>query len=497
MEQLSRMFERLTITDSNDHTLQTKSYNKTIFGFKILCPYVLFQHQVDAIKWCINRQTSNTNGIKGGILSLQMGMGKTLVMLSLISIHSMNNPNHKYLIMCNKSVLTEIKNEIEKFFGPNFNYSILHPEYVNKFTVDKVDSTTILATYETIRTMANSYWSDNINHVYYNFATIFFKTRFFYVFLDESHRIKNMSTKLYKTVSMLERHFLFCVTGTPCTNNSFGIYPQLLLCGLDKSIKWNKYKCKSLILENCVYFSNFDKVNIPLPTKETIDHYVHLNHIEKSIYERIMLDAKKKFYSEKKSSAGVLLMFMRLRQCCISPRLIKDLSTNSIMNNQHENESTKLKHLLHIIKTKIDGNDKVIVFSAFTSALNLVQDLFRASAVKSLIIHSGMTIRRREQILNQFRNDDSKVLLMTSNIGSLGLNLTTANHVILLEPWWDKQSSEQAVARVWRFGQQKKVYVWRFIVVNTIEQRLAHMCDHKYTNISSDISQEMLHDIFQ
>jgi SNF2 family DNA or RNA helicase len=138
-------------------------------------------------------------------------------------------------------------------------------------------------------------------------------------------------------------------------------------------------------------------------------------------------------------------------------------------------ESSKLNAFTTLIEEICEGDNKVLVFSQFTSFLKLAKDALDAAGYKYLYFDGSTTIAQREKIVEQFRNDDSKIFLISLKAGGLGLNLTEANYVIHLDPWWNPAIEQQATDRAYRIGQKQKVTVYHLISAHTIEEKILRL----------------------
>lgn len=492
MNELTNLFRKLKISDpirkSKNQSTEILVWPK--FKFQMSGQYKLYDHQIQALKWCLYRSQHSHYGIQGGILSLQMGMGKTLVALSLI-YYECSEQNS--LFVCNKALVPEIRDEILKFFGSNSNcnFFILHSEYFKHLSTEEVifsfkTCKTVITTYDTIKCLHHSLSSNSERYI--DIASHFFSHYFHFTFFDESQRVKNKNTRLFQALNEIKASIKFCLTGTPFINNSRDIYTQLLLCGLDNQIKWKNSTFKKFHISDCIYTLKFKDTQIKLPKKNIQNVEIYLTENERNIYNSVLQTTKKNMSDRNIPFTKILLMFMKLRQACISPCLIID----SFKKNKNRVLSSKLSAVLNILKNNICVNDKIVIFSAFTNALNYLYEILIYNKFRCGLIHSGMAIKKRDVMIRNFKTESLQILLMTNNIGALGLNLTVANHVMLLEPWWNKSITDQAISRVWRLGQRKDVFIWKFISIQTIEQKLEYICEEKHRSIITDISSDIL-----
>jgi SNF2 family DNA or RNA helicase len=489
-------------------------YTQPDFGFELLVPFELFPHQIKAIKWAQYRESNPFHGISGGIMSLEMGLGKTLVALSLIAseCHKLN------LVLCNKSLLGSISQDTVKFFGDKMPFFILHQEQMK----DKMEDLNIdwfseykfiLTTYDVLVILGK--WAGIIGDKMILdkmklAGRTFFALDFHRVICDESQRFVNSKSQVYKCLKRVQCTHRLCLTGTPIRNYDYDLHTQLTFCGLKASIKWSRLTYKKLNLRHAIYCTSMAQADIQLPEKKVIQLDLDFTEAELNLYNSILnhsLDIFTSFNNGKSNFAAVLLQFLRLRQVCIAPYMINDKKDISIELDQitHGYCSTKILRTVQIVND-IPVQDKIIIFSSFTSALSLVQDALKHHLNfqrEVLMVHGGTSSKKRELLFDQFRNITYvRVLLITNNVGCMGLNLTEANHVVLLEPWWNDTIGDQASARAWRIGQTKTVHVWRLIMNNSIEQRMLNMCQAKNRMTDTflkenSLSKEMILEIFQ
>ena len=492
--------------------------NRNKFDFPLVKPFELFPHQVKAIEWIQNRENNPLHGIMGGLMSLEMGLGKTLVALSLIASDNYA-PN---LFLCNKSLLGTISNDTRKFFGANLPFFVLHKDMM-KVKMDDLNSSWfaekkfILTTYDVLVTLGKRLGilgGAQVSTLKQRAGYNFFSMRFHRVICDESQRFVNSKSHVFKCVQKINSNFRLCLTGTPILNYDRDLHSQLSFCGLNPSIKWSQSVYNQLGLRQAIYSVSIADANIKLPEKETVQLDLQFTQDEQVLYDHALQKIENMYNSFTRGGAtfaAVLVQFTTLRHVCISPYLT---TTNNNNNNKKEDGginrglfSTKVLRLVQIVK-KTPQTDKMLIFSSFTSVLALISDALNhhlnlgPDAV--LLVHGGTSGKVREVLFNRFRTSPTaRILLLTNTVGCMGLNLTEANHVILVEPWWNNYIAEQAAARVWRIGQTKKVYVWKLIMKNSIEERMLSICMSKnensqiFLNKDTLLTKEVLLNIFQ
>ena len=420
-----------------------------------------------------------------------MGLGKTLVALSLI----MSGNHFPNLIICNKSLLTSISNDTRKFFG-DVPFFVLHNDAM-KLEMDNLNASWferhkfILTTYDVLVVLGKRAGIlgrrplDNKKDA----GTNFFSMKFHRVICDESQRFVNPKSQVFRCLQNVKCDYRLCLTGTPIRNYDYDLHTQLVFCGLDQSVKWSKSTYTELDLRQSIHSVSMIEANISLPEKKVIQLDLNFTETEAGIYRAVYnnsVDTFKSFNSGKTNFASVLLQFLRLRQVCIAPWMINDKRDIDVDLDRikHGYCSTKILRTIQIVN-EIPGNEKVIIFSSFTSALTLIQEALKYHLNlehEVVMIHGGTSVKKREILFERFRKLQTvRVLLITNNVGCMGLNLTEANHVILIETWWNDTVGDQAAARAWRIGQTKKVFIWRLIVNKSIEQRMIQMCQSKNT----------------
>lgn len=374
------------------------------------------------------------------------------------------------------------------------------------------------------------------------------------VIADESHRFANPETKTYRAVMGIYGYRKLCLTGTPIRNYKTDLWAQLRWMGyygVTRSQHWSPVYMRIHNLRDCVLTIDYPDTDIVMPpsTEETLTH--EFSDVEAKVYKFVLekaQEALEKMLQRKLNFVCVLALFTRLRQVCIAPHLIttmskrggKELSADSyaqeVLAELATDEplwnvikdrtgpagmgSTKIQCILDLIR-QIPAGDKVLVFSMFTSALDLIAgaldgqtgrcaepppgaganpivvdgDLFDdapdpvvdtpdAPSDKIGYVQLDGGTKDRNATLRRFKEDpECKVILITYKVGSEGLNLTEANHVILVEPWWTYAVPAQAKARAWRPGQTKPVSMYNLVMRDahgeSIEKHALDICNRK------------------
>ena len=336
--------------------------------------------------------------------------------------------------------------------------------------------------------------------------------------VSNSQRFANSDTQIYRYIMAIYGKYKWCLTGTPIRNYLSDIWSQLRFCGYDgvtRKIIWNRVgttKMKSHCLTSAIFSMNYKDAGIILPKKHEYEIYISLDDREKECYNYV-LGIARNVYDEMMRGlcdfSCVLALFTRLRQCSIASYLItakskrkkkkqekdyeainmmKEIYTGTLGAWVHNKTSTagiyskKMTEIVRIIKNMSKG-EKILIFSMFTSALDLTADTLRKCICEFGFVQIDGDTKgvKRKKLLTQFRtNRKIQGLLMTYKVGSEGLNLTEATHVICIEPWYTYMVRNQGVARCWRLGQVSEVKVYNIYVKNSIEERIVAICKKKY-----------------
>lgn len=411
----------------------------------------------------------------GGILADDMGLGKTVQVLSYILLQLEKGYTAPNLVIVPTSLLYNWEKEIQKF-APSLNYLIHYGPSRNSEAIDFTSYNVILTTYGT-----------SLSDI-----ELLRKETFNLIVLDESQAIKNPNSKRYKAVRLLSARQRIAMTGTPVENNTFDLYAQLsfVMPGLLGSAKQFKDNYATLIdthqneeialeLQRKVYpfilRRTKKQVATELPDKTEMVLYCEMGKEQRKVYE-----AYKKEFQDflqnssddefKKSSLHVLQGLTKLRQICNSPALLSDEA-------YYGAKSSKLDELF----TKIDelkDKHKIIVFSQFVGMLELIKEALDKAHIKYAYL-TGKTRKREEQV-EFFQNDEeTRVFLISLKAGGTGLNLTEAEYVFIVDPWWNPAVENQAIDRAYRIGQKNNVTAIRLIVPNTIEEKIVLLQERK------------------
>lgn len=422
----------------------------------------------------------------GGCLADDMGLGKTLQAITFLQYLKLKDKKClPSLIIAPTSLIFNWKNEIEKFC-PTLKMLAFVGANRSENKDQFLDYDIIISTYGSL-----------LNDV--EFIKDF---KFNYIILDESQAIKNPNSKRYKAVRLLNSYNRLVLTGTPIENKSFDLYAQMnfinpgLLGNMthfkkefsDAIDKENDYDTSNLLGKMIAPFllrRTKEQVAKELPEKTESIIFCEMETAQRKIYDtfknkyRDYLLNKIDENGVENSQMYILEGLTKLRQICNSTALIND-------EEDYGNHSVKLDILMENIIDKT-GNHKILVFSQFVKMLQLIKTRLEDSHINYEYL-DGQTVNREEKVNNFQNNANVRVFLISLKAGGTGLNLTEADYVFLVDPWWNPAVENQAIDRCYRIGQKQKVMAYRMICKDTIEEKIAQLQGKKKAVASSIIT---------
>jgi DNA repair protein RAD5 len=617
-DEISRLLEK--VSDATDTALEEvepdstlkctlRSYQKQALGWMIHREIPIEQSNVKLLpehweelvstmgkKYYYNTQTKQTTWsfpykdcaeqspgstfvqVRGGILADQMGMGKTIEMLSLM-VTSKFNPevdtrtvegrilSRANLIICPLSVIQQWKNEIVKN-SSNLNVYIYHGSNRNRDSEFLSKNDVVITTYSTLAAELPT-GTDEITEG-------LLKIDWFRVILDEAHTIKDKNTRNAKATYLLSAQRRWAVTGTPIQNKLDDLYSLFHFLKVDpfgEVAWWNSVIMKPIrsrdergfirlqsVLKQILLRrtkNQLDENNTPivsLPPRFVKIKKHRFSEQERLFYNNLWNSSKESFNELEQKGlllnnyAHVLELLLRLRQSCDHPQLVvssrkpikcsyckeesEDILCNPCgltlcpkcivcdENNTYQCDVCQNRHLVRDLQPKIDriqfGNidwssipstkisalmyelhlieqadpfEKSIIFSQWTTMLDLVEASLVNSNISFVRLDGTMTQNQRDIAISKFNNDPSvKVFLVSIKAGGVGLNLTAGSRVFLMDPWWNPATEEQAIDRVHRIGQTRPVFVTRFIMEGSVEERILQLQDRKKKLVNGALS---------
>ncbi|HEX8313530.1 MAG TPA: SNF2-related protein, partial [Flavisolibacter sp.] len=388
----------------------------------------------------------------GGILADDMGLGKTVQALSFLQHYYENNDGDmKALVVCPTTLIYNWENEIKKF-TPSLEYYIHHGSLRTRQLDDLLKHHVIITTYGTLR-------SD---------IKLFTQVKLDYVILDESQAIKNPSSKVTKAASLLNAKNRLCMSGTPLQNNTFDIYAQMNFLNpgmlgsmeffrqefaipIDKFGEQEQKDHLKKILYPFILRRTKEQVAKDLPDKTEMILFCEMEDEQRQIYDAYRNDFRAKIMGTieeqgiQRSQLTILQGLMKLRQICDSPAILNE-------EEKFPNHSIKLDELAREISENI-GDHKALVFSQFLGMLALIRAKLDELGIKYEYFDGSTSAPDREKAIQAFQNnEETRVFLISLKAGGVGLNLTAADYVYIVDPWWNPAVEQQAIDRTHRIG---------------------------------------------
>lgn len=461
----------------------------------------LRNYQEDGFNWMYGLYR---NGF-GGCLADDMGLGKTLQTLTLllklkrlkreISVENPVAAKHQLdmfasnateeseiqaasLIVVPTSLVHNWDNEIAKF-TPSlkvFKYVGTQRKKVNDLNKIAEFYDVILTTYGTVR----------------NDLNLISGTEFHYLILDESQSIKNSTSKTYKAVMALKGQHKLVITGTPIENSLSDLWSQMnflnpgilgnlaffrrsFITPIEKHVSEDQQQKLQLMIRPFILRRKKNEVAKDLPPLVEQVIFCPLVGEQQKMYEKeksiIRNSILASIEEEGMSKSGIVVLqgLTKLRQLSNHPSMFKNGSDES---------SGKFDEIFRMLQNLVAEKHKVLIFSSFVSHLELIQKQIEEEKWKFSKL-TGQTVKR-ENVIKEFQEDEeNRIFLISLKAGGVGLNLTEADYVFIVDPWWNPAAENQAINRAHRIGQDKHVFVYRFITENSIEEKIQQLKERK------------------
>ncbi|WNJ18644.1 SNF2-related protein [Pontibacter sp. G13] len=421
----------------------------------------------------------------GGILADDMGLGKTLQTLSLLQSEYENGAEIPTLVVLPTSLIHNWQKEATKF-TPDLTIH-LH------IGVGRTKDLAVFASKHLIITTYGIVRQD---------IELLKDFPFHYVVLDESQMIKNPDSKTAKAVRKLAARHRLSLTGTPIENTVMDIWSQMSFLNpglLGNESFFKKFyvlpieresdEKRSEKLRRIIYpfilRRKKEQVEKDLPPKIEKLHYCGMTSNQQSLYEETK-NTYRNYLMElisqniwKKNKLNILTGLQKLRQIAIHPKMLEPDETELKDSGKYQ----EVKRMLQTVLSK-EGS-KVLIFSQFVKMLHILRDDLKEQGITYNYL-DGATKDRQGQVDSFQENDDIRVFLISLKAGGVGLNLTAADYVFILDPWWNPAVESQAVDRSHRIGQKHTVIYYKFITKDTIEEKILNLQRVK-AKLSDDI----------
>ncbi len=410
-----------------------------------------------------------------GILADDMGLGKTIQALSLLLREQELGRTVRALVICPASLQLNWQSEAQKFAPSLSCRALLGSAQERHALIQAADAPNILiASYDQIRRDVQAYAGIEFTHV----------------LLDEAQNIKNAASLQTKAVKTLRAQHRFAMTGTPIENRLSELWSifDFLMPGYLYTYKKFKERFEAPVVREA---DEQARENLHLMVAPFIlrrmkkDVLSDLPEKVETVMTSEMTAEQSKLYaahaaqllseSEGGMSIGqekikMLAGLTRLRQLCCDPRLCLD---------NYRGGSGKLMQLLEVVRDALAGGHRILLFSQFTSMLELIAQALDDEGIAYLTLTGDTDKEERMELVGRFNDGDADVFMISLKAGGTGLNLTGADVVIHYDPWWNVAAQNQATDRAYRIGQTKGVQVIRLIAAGTVEERIIKMQEGK------------------
>lgn len=444
----------------------------------------LRSYQQEGLNWMVCLHENKL----GGCLADDMGLGKTLQTIAFLMYLKAKTPKAKRkpsLVVAPTSLMFNWLAEIEKFAPKLKTLTYIgakRKDLREKFPENDIILTTYGSLIKDIEFHKNQHY--------------------FYVILDESQAIKNPQSQRFKAARLLQCENRFALTGTPIENNTFDLYSQFNFLNpgifgsvknfranfsdaIDKEQDAETSQLLSRMIHPFILRRTKAQVATELPPKTEGVIYCEMEKNQRKVYDEFKKHFRQKLLEQiesegvNRSQMYILQGLTKLRQICNSTALADK-------EKDYGNYSVKLDELVRHLKEKVNQH-KVLVFSQFVGMLQIVKNRLEKEGIQFEYL-DGQT-RNREEKVNEFQNNaDIRVFLISLKAGGTGLNLTEADYVYLIDPWWNPAVESQAIDRCYRIGQDKKVMAYRMICKDTIEEKIVLLQDRK-KSVAADVIQ--------
>lgn len=422
-------------------------------------------YQIEGYKWLTRLSTIEA----GACLADDMGLGKTVQTIAFLLSRAHEGPA---LVVAPASVVPNWRSEIARF-APSLTVYNLN-EYFDRLSIiqNAKGGDVIIVTYGLLAPSQQDITSREWN----------------IICLDEAHNIKNRGTKTSQIcMAMSARHRLI-LTGTPVQNHlgelwnlfqfinpgllgSYEQFHQKYIVPIENMQDQERRQQLQALVSPFMLRRTKQAVAKDLPDKTEINISVELTDDEMAFYEVIRREAEQKVRDGgNQVTINALSELTRLRRTACSPELT---------NASWYEGSSKVNTFLELVQNIVESGNSVLVFSQFTSFLAIISRALKEAHLPHIYLDGSLSMKQREALVNDFQKGKSPIFLISLKAGGVGLNLTAANYVIHLDPWWNPAIEQQATDRAYRIGQTKAVTVYHLISHHTIEEKILRLHESK------------------
>ncbi len=413
----------------------------------------------------------------GACLADDMGLGKTLQTITFLCRRQEQASDARHLIVCPASLIYNWKQELEKF-APHLKVLVYNGQQRNIEVFFRAQCQVMICSYGTLRS--------DIEQLHI--------TPWDAVVVDESQNIKNVQAQITRAALQLSAKARIALSGTPVMNNTFDLYAQLnfLLPGMfggqeffrkeyanpiDRDGDKEKIKALQQMIAPFVLRRTKEQVATDLPEKTESVLWCAMGEDQMAVYQKIKNQIKDSLFLDIKTGGldrnklNILQGILKLRQVCGSPQLLAE--------KEDCIDAVKVDMLMEELQ-QLQQN-KALVFSQFKGMLHLIAERCRQQNISFFHFDGDTPIAERQEMVSRFQSegDKTRVFLISLKSGNAGLNLTAADYVFLVDPWWNTAVQQQAIDRTHRIGQTKSVFAYKMICKDTIEERIVALQDKK------------------
>ena len=457
---LSQLFEgrdRISFSEEFQHLAHDLTHPEDFPLGDIEVQASLRDYQEKGVRWL---QMLHHYGF-GGILADDMGLGKTLQTIAFLT--SQVTEDSRVLILAPSGLIYNWADEFRKF-APQLDLAVVHGLKANREAILSENHQIYVTSYATFRQDSELYQ----------------EMAFDFLFLDEAQVMKNAQTKIAQSLRQFVVPAVFALSGTPIENHLGELWSifQIVLPGLLPSKKeFMKLPADRVaqFIKPFVMRRKKEEVLTELPDLIEVVYKNELEDQQKAIYlaqlqqmrDRLAQVTDQEF---QRSRVEILSGLMRLRQICDTPTLFMD---------DYQGASGKLDSLRDLLLQVADGGHRVLIFSQFKGMLEKIEQELPNLGLTSFKITGSTPAQDRQEMTKAFNQGERDAFLISLKAGGVGLNLTGADTVILVDLWWNPAVEAQAIGRAHRMGQEQKVEVYRLITKGTIEEKIQELQEQK------------------
>lgn len=486
---------------ADKHWKEQQNKLKKAFNKKFNPPqnfiHLLRGYQVEGFEWLSRLAEWGV----GACLADDMGLGKTVQALSFVQNRAEGGAT---LVVAPASVCRNWKSETQKF-APTLN-PYLFGEGDRQLMIQQAGACDIIiVTYDLLQRESE----------------LFINKKFHTIILDEAQAIKNRQTKRSETAMQLNGDFKMIMTGTPLENhlgdlwNLFQfinpgllatpqIFQERFVNRIEKQNDEKRREQLKRIIKPFILRRRKHDVLKELPEKTEITLTVELSEAERAFYEALRREAVAKLEAIPSEQANegarhlrILAEIMRLRRAACNPKMVKpDILI----------ESAKLRLFGEVVNELLENGHKALVFSQFVAHLEILRNYLEDKNITYQYLDGQTPSKKRKERIDAFQAGEGDIFLISLKAGGTGLNLTAADYVIHMDPWWNPAVEDQASDRAHRFGQTRPVTVYRLVAAATIEEKILQLHEHKRdladslldgTDVSARLSADDLMDLLK